>query len=254
MNPTTFKGVPSANTITTSAAAAAMVINRQKNCFLCDVRLQSAHVRDIDQLFYDPNHHNHHHQQQQLKSPLATILSDVLEQTIQETTVHSKFVCHKCREQCRSYEDLATQLQQIRQNIQNNFNETANKYSFKDLHMDLVEQSYETIEAINDGDDGGGGVGVDNDSNMPNMYAIESVDSAIGEVFEHENNMISNSDLAGKSSAQMKKVMLIKTTTKSGTNPFFAISHMDESIDDDQTIHAVRQAKKKQKERNNIQN
>lgn len=255
MNPTTFKGVSSANTTT-----AAMVINRQKNCFLCDTRLQSAHIRDIDQLFYDPKvanqHHHHHQQQQQLKLPLATILTDVLEQTIQETTVHSKFVCRKCQEQCRNYEILSAQLQQIRQNIQNNFNETANKYPF---NMDLVEQSYETIEAIGGGGGGGGGGGAgadggigvgDVDSNISNMYTIESVDSAIGEVFEHENNIMNNTggDSVGKNTTQMKKVMLIKTSSKSGSNPFFAISHMDESIDDDQTIHAVRY---KQKESNN---
>lgn len=240
MNPTIFKGVPSANTITSSVSTMAM--NRQpKNCFLCDARLQSAHIRDIDQLFYDPKVTDQHHQQ--LKSPLAQILTDVLEQTIQETTVHSKYVCRKCHEQCRNYENLATQLQQIRQNIQHNFNETTNKHRFKDIHMDLMEQSYETIEAIDDsggGNGDGGGGDIDNDSNMPNMYTIESVDSAIGEVFEHENNIISNSDLVGKNTTQMKKVMLIKTSAKSGSNPFFAISHMDETIDDDQTIHAVR--------------
>lgn len=244
MNPTTFKGVSSANTTTT-----AMVMNRQKNCYLCDVRLQSAHIRDIDQLFYDPKVANTHHQHQQTKLPLATILTDVLEQTIQETTVHSKYICRKCHDQCRSYEILTAQLQQIRQNIQSNYNETANKYRFKDLHMGLVEQSYEAIEAIGGGEgDGGGGDGGDGgisvadvDSNMSNMYTIESVDSAIGEVFEHENNIMSNSgDTIGKGTTQMKKVMLIKTTSKSGANPFFTISHMDESIDDDQTIHAVR--------------
>lgn len=245
MNPTTFKRVSSANT-----TAAAMVMNRQKNCFLCDARLQSAHVRDVDQLFYDPKTANtlQHHQQQQLRLPLATILTDVLEHTVQEATVHSKFVCRKCQEQCRNYEILTAQLQQIRQSIQSNYNQTANKYRFKDLHMDLVEQSYEAIEGIGGdgrggvtGADGAIGVGVgDVDNNMSNMYTIESVDSAIGEVFEHENNIISNSgDAVGKSATQMKKVMLIKTSSKSGASPFFAISHMGESIDDDQTIHAV---------------
>lgn len=250
MNPTTFKGVSSANTNNAGAGAAAnvMIMNRQNNCFLCDVRLQSAHIRDIDQLFYDPklaNSHHHPHlqqqQQQQSKSPLATILSEVLEQTIQETAVHSKYVCRKCQEQCRNYEILAAQLQQIRQNILNNYNETANKYHLKELHLDLVKQRYDTIEAINDGGSGGDGDGDGDDSNIQNMFTIESVDSAIGEVFEHENNIMSNSDLVGKSTTQMKKVMLIKATSKNGSNPFFTISHMDGSIDDDQTIHAVSQ-------------
>lgn len=237
MNSTIFKGVPSANT------AAVMVMNRQKNCFLCDARLQSAHIRDIDQLFYDPKTTTINADRSKL--PLATILSDVLEQTIQETAVHSKVVCHKCQQQCRQYEMLTVQLQKIRENMQNNYNETANKFSLKDLHVDLVEQGYETIEAIND-ECGGVGVDVgvvgDDDNNMPtisNMYTIESIDPNIGEVFENTDNIISNGNLIAKSTAQMKKVMLIKTA-KNGSNPFFAISHMDESIDDDQTIHAVR--------------
>lgn len=238
MNPTTFKGVSSANT-----AAAAIVMSRQRNCFLCDARLQSAHLRDTDQLFFDPSHH--HQQQQPLKLPLATILTDVLEQTIQENTVHSKYVCRKCQEQCRSYEILTAQLQQIRQNIQNNYNQTVNKYRFKGLHMDLVGQDYETIEGGVTETDAGIGVG-DVDNNLSNMYTIESVDSAIGEVFEHENNIMSNSgESVGKGGTQMKKVMLIKTTSKGGANPFFAISHMDENIDDDQTIHAVSWSNKK---------
>lgn len=222
------------------------MINPQKNCFLCDARLQSAHIRDTDQLFYEPKlaNHHHHHQQYYLKSSLATILADVLEQTIDETGVHSKFVCRKCQEQCRNYEILSAQLQQMRQNIQNNFNETANKYQLNKMHMDLVEQSFDTIEANSEHDDGSGGC-VGDDSDIPNMYTIESVDSAIGEVFEHENNMMSNADLVPKSTTQLKKVMLIKATTSAAaaksaaSNPFFAISHLDESIDDDQTIHTV---------------
>lgn len=233
------------------------MINSQKNCFLCDVRLQSAHIRDIDQLFYDPKLASHHQQQQQqfyLKSPLATILTDVLEQRIHENNVHSKVVCRKCQEQCRNYEILNAQLQQIRQNIQNNFNGTANKYQLNKMRMDLVEQSFEAIETNNDHDDedegggGSGGGGGGNDSDIPNMYTIESVDSAIGEVFEHENNIMSNTNLVIKNPTKINKVMLIKAastaaTAKSVPNPFFSISHMGTNIDDDQTIHAVNEMK-----------
>lgn len=226
------------------------MINPQKNCFLCDVRLQSA--RDTDQLFYDPKLGSQSYQQQFLKSPLATILSDVLEQTIQENGVHSKFVCRKCQEQCRNYEKLNAQLHQIRQSIQNNFNKTANKYHLNEMRLDLVEQSFATNNDHNeDDDDGGGGggegSGVGDDGDItPNMFTIESVDSAIGEVFEHENNIISGTDLVTKNTTQIKKVMLIKAATaKNAPNPFFAISHMDGNIDDDQTIHAVNRKNKK---------
>lgn len=86
--------------------------------------------------------------------------------------------------------------------------------------MDL-EQNY---EAANESDD----------SNIPNMYAIETVSPVIGEVFNNEN-AIANDD--STKSTQMKKVMLVKP--ENGSNPFFTISDLDESIDEDQSIHTV---------------
>lgn len=204
MNPT-FKTVPRVN----------MTANRHKNCFLCDARLQIAHVRNVDQLFYEDPKNN----TEQSKS-LATILSDVLEQSIEEPNVHSKIVCRKCQQMCIEYERLSAQLHALRQSITNNFNETANKYNLKVIEDMDLEQNYETIHESDD-------------NSIPNMYAIESVDSTIGEVFSNENVGGNN---IGKST-QLKKVMLIKA--ENGSNPFFTISGMDESIDDDQAIHTV---------------
>lgn len=204
MNPT-FKSIPLVN----------MTANRHKNCFLCDARLQIAHVRNVDQLFYEDSKNN----AEQSKS-LATILSDVLEQSIEETNVHSKIVCRKCQQMCIEYERLSQQMQVLRQSITQNFNETANKYNLKVIDMDL-DQNYETIHESDD-------------NAMPNMYAIESVDSTIGEVFNNES--VSANDMV--KTTQMKKVMLIKG--ENGSNPFFTISGMDEVIDDDQAIHTVR--------------
>lgn len=189
-------------------------VNATKSCFLCDCRLQNVHIRNVDQLFYDPKSNSG-----QTKS-LAIILSGILEQNIEETSVHSKIVCRKCQQMCIEYERLDAQLQQLRQSITNNFNETANKYSLKVIGMDL-DQNY---EAIHDGDD----------SNMPNMYAIESP------MFGDEN--VGNaSDITAKPPTQMKKVMLIKTDD--GSNPFFTISSIDGAISDDQDIHTVSQEK-----------
>lgn len=207
MNPT-FKAVSRAN-----------VANRSKNCYLCDANVQSVHIRNVDQLFYEDPKKNH----TQSKT-LATILSDILEQSVEEPTVHSKIVCRKCQQQCNEYDRLATRMQELKQNITHNFHETVNKYNLKVIEMEL-EQNYETITA--------------DDGNISNMYAIESVESAIGEVFNNEN-VGSAEDGVGNDpgkNAQMKKVMLIKS--ENGTNPFFAISGMDESIDDDQAIHTV---------------
>lgn len=200
MNPT-FKTIARQN-----------VVSRHKNCFLCDGRIQNAQIRNIDQLFYEDSKNN------QTKS-LATILSDVLEQSIEESTAHSKHVCRNCQQMCSDYDHLTNKLQELRQNITNNFNETANKYNLKMIEMDLEHN----FEAINENED----------SNIPNMYAIESVESTIGEVFNNENV---NQDV-GKG-PQLKKVMLIKG--QNGSNPFFTISDIDESIDDDQAIHTVR--------------
>lgn len=192
MNPT-FKTVSRAN-----------VPNRQKNCYLCDTTVQNANIRIVDQLFYeDP-----YAKQEQSKS-LATILSDILEQSIEEPTAHSKILCRKCQQMCTEYDHLSIRMHELRQSITTNFNETVNKYNLRVIEMDM-EQNYE-------GDD----------SNIQNMYAIGSVDSTIGEVFNNETD-------SGKST-QLKKVMLIKA--EDGSNPFFAISDIGAGIDDDQTIH-----------------
>lgn len=225
MNPT-FKTIPRAN-----------VASQPKNCYLCDANVQSVHIRNVDQLFFeDPKK-----SQLQSKS-LATILTDILEQSVEESTVHSKIVCRKCQLMCTEYDRLAARLQDLKQNITNNFNETANKYNLKVIEMELGQN----FDTINDGDDG----------NISNMYAIESVDSAISEVFNNVENVVVGSGSGGGGSissvvgggsvsgvhdtgknAQMKKVMLIKS--ENGPNPFFAISRMDEGIDDDQAIHTV---------------
>lgn len=198
----TFKTMPRVN----------MTANRHKNCFLCDARLQIAHVRNIDQLFYiDPKCGT------ETSKTLATILTDVLDQNIDENNVHSKIVCRKCQQQCIEYDRLSSKLHELRAAITNNFNTTADKYNLKIINMDL-DQNYETIHESDD-------------STIPNMYAIESVESTIGEVFHNENdgtNEIKNT--------QMKKVMFIKN--ENGLNPFFAISSMDD-IDDGQDIHTV---------------
>lgn len=185
-------------------------MSRQKHCFLCDAQIQSS--RNVDQLFYeDPKADS---------KSLATILTGVLEQTIDEATVHSKIVCRKCQLMCSQYDRLSLRVQELRQNITDNFNETANKYNLIEMSL---EQNYETIHESDDG-------------NMANMYSIESVDSAIGEVFNTENNQI---NVVANKGAAMKKVVLIKP--ENGASPFFTcISEMDETIDDDQAIHTVR--------------
>lgn len=162
------------------------VANRQKNCFLCDAIIQNGHVRNVDQLFYEDSKND-----QQESKTLATILTDILEQSVEEPTVHSKIVCRKCQQMCSEYDQLSARLRELKQNITSSFNETANKYNLKMIEMNL-EQQY---EGINDNDDG----------NISNMYAIESVDPAIGEIFNNEN--MDSNDFT--KSAQMKKVMVI---------------------------------------------
>lgn len=192
----------------------ASVSTRHKNCYLCDASVQNAHIRNVDQLFYeDPKKTT-----EQTKS-LAIILSDILEQSIDDQNTHSKIVCRKCQQMCSEYDRLSNRLLELRQNITNSYNETANKLNMKVIEMDL-EQNY---EAINEGDE----------SNIQNMYAIESVESTIGEVFNNENITTNDSSKNG----QMKKVMLIKPDN--GSNPFFTISDITEGIDDDQGIHHV---------------
>lgn len=213
MNPT-FKTVSRAS-----------VANRSKNCYLCDATVPSIIIRNVDQLFYeDPKRTD-----DQSKS-LASILSDILEQNVDESTAHSKILCRKCQQMCVEYNQLATRMHKLKENITHSFNETANKHNLKVIEMDLGHN----YEAISHGDDG----------NISNMYAIESVDSAIGEVFNNENVDDESGSVGVGVDEKGKKVMLIKS--ESGANPFFTISGssmlssgIHESIGDDQTIHTV---------------
>lgn len=196
------------------------VANQQNYCYLCDVNVQNTHIRNVDQLFYEDS--------RKLQSkPLATILSDILEQNIDEPTVHSKIVCRKCQQMCIEYDRLSERMQKLKQNITNNFNETINKYNLRVIEMNM-EQNYEVINENDDVSD-----------SISNIYAIESVDATIGDVFNNEN--LTSCNDTNKTTKQMKKLMLIKS--ENGSNPFFAISGMDESIDDDQHIHTVSEEK-----------
>lgn len=188
--------------------------SRHKNCYLCDARVQSLHIRNVDQLFYEPPKKN-----QDQSKPLAAVLAEVLEQNIDETSVHSKIVCRKCQQMCSEYDRLTLRLQEIRHNITNTFNETASKYNMKVIEMDF-DQNY---EVTNQSDD----------SNIPNMYSIETVAPSIGEVFNNEDAVAHDST----KNSQIKKVMLV--TPDNGSNPFFTISSLDETIDEDQAMHTV---------------
>lgn len=203
MNPT-FRTIPRTN-----------MPNRHKNCYLCDVRVQSVHIRNVDQLFYEPPKKN-----QEQSKPLAAVLAEVLEQNIDETSAHSKVVCRKCQQMCSEYDQLTLRLQEIRHNITNTFNETASKYNMKVIEMDFDQN----FEVTNQSDD----------SNIPNMYSIETVAPVIGEVFNNENAVAHDST----KNSQMKKVMLV--TPDNGSNPFFTISSLDETIDEDQAMHTVK--------------
>lgn len=86
------------------------MVNRPKNCFLCDARIQNAQIRNIDQLFYEDS------KTSPTKS-LATILSDVLEQSIDESTAHSNVVCRNCQQMCSEYDQLKSKLHDLRQSM-----------------------------------------------------------------------------------------------------------------------------------------
>lgn len=186
---------------------------RHKNCYLCDGTVQNAQIRTTDQLF--------HEDARKSQKSWANIISDILEQAIEEPTAHSKILCRKCQTMCSEYDRLAIRLQELKQNITTNFNETVNKHN-----LEVIENFEQHFETINENDDG----------NISNMYAIESVDETIGQVFSNENVSTDGDGNVPKDS-QIKKVMVIKAENRS--NPFFAISGIDESITGNQAIHTV---------------
>lgn len=178
-------------------------------CFLCDTHLQNAQIRAIDQLFYvTPQTKSN----QKSSKSLASILSTVLEQDIIESNVHSTVLCKKCQQKCIEFDRILKHLETLREIITNNYNETISKYGFNTVQMQLEN----------------------NFPNHNNLYAIESVEPAIGEVF-NSDNIIESTNLT--KSTQVKKVMLIKA--ENDPNPFFTISDIENGIEDSQNIHTV---------------
>lgn len=189
---------------------------RLRNCFLCDASLQTT-PRNIHQLFQTTQKSDGSQDES-----LATTLSGILEQNIDETTAHSKAVCRKCQQMCMEYETMNKRLQSLRKTIVNNYAETAGKYNVRVIEMDYRDSFDDVHEQTQDEPD------------MANMYTIESVDGDMSDVLNNEHIV------SGKSSKglHMKKVMVMKAETD-GASPYFSISEVDDSLDDSHGIQTV---------------
>lgn len=189
---------------------------RLRNCFLCDTSLQTK-PRNIYRLFQTTEKSDG----TQAES-LANTISGILEQTVDEITVHSKAVCRKCHQMCMEYEMINKRLQSLRKTIVNNYAETAGKYNVRVIEMDYRDSFDEVHEQTQE------------EPNMSNMYTIESVDGDMSDVLNNEH-IVSGKSTKG---LHMKKVMLVKAGA-GGASPYFSISEVDDSLDDSHGMQTV---------------
>lgn len=177
-------------------------MSQLKKCFLCDTALQIGQIRTVDNLFFVPPKTSN----QSSTESLVTILNDILDKDILGSDQHSDVLCKKCQQNCIEYDRLSKRLEILRQIISDNYQETKQKYE-----MD------ESIEIDS-------GNSLVEHSDLSNMYAIETVDQNMGEVFD--NNSQSN-DSNETETAQ--KVILIKS--ENDFRSYFAVAEIDESDD-----------------------
>lgn len=175
-------------------------MSRLKKCFVCNAALQIGQIRTVDNLFYAPPKTSN----QPPTESLATILSDVLDRDILGSNTHSDVLCKKCQQNCVEYDRLSKHLEILRQTISDNYQETKQKYE-----MD------ETIDIDS-------GNSLVEHSDLSNMYAIETVDQNMGEVFD--NNSQSNDSNEPDTT---KKVIFIKS--ENDFRSYFTVAEIDES-------------------------
>lgn len=180
-------------------------MSRLKRCFVCNASLQIGQIRTVDNLFFAPPKISN----QPPTESLATILSDVLDRDILGSDTHSDVLCKKCQQNCVEYDRLSKRLEILRQTISDNYQETKQKYEME-----------ETIEIDS-------GNSLVEHSDLSNMYAIETVDQNMGEVFDNSPSNDSNEP------ETTKKVILIKS--ENDFQSYFAVAEIDES--DDGTGH-----------------
>lgn len=176
-------------------------MSRSKKCFVCNAALQIGQIRTIDNLFFAPPKTSN----QPPTESLATILSDILDRDILVSETESDVLCKQCQHNCVEYDRLSKRLEILRQTISDNYQETKQKYELD-----------ETIEIDS-------GNSLVEQSDLSNMYAIETVDQNMGEVFDNSQSNDSNEPETAK------KVILIKS--ENDFRSYFTVAETDESDD-----------------------
>lgn len=117
----------------------------------------------------------------QINEPIVSSLSDILQLSFNDFTVHSKHLCKKCTAQCREFNILSKKLSNLRSTIETNFNETLAKYHGKNATI-----TSENIE-------------IDTTSSIDESYPIEGLNfDQIGKEFPDETIVIApNSQKVG---------------------------------------------------------
>lgn len=176
-------------------------MSRLKKCFVCNAALQVGQIRTVDNLFFAPPKTSN----QPPTESLATILSDILDKDILGSDTQSDVLCKKCQQNCVEYDRLSKRLEILRQTISDNYQETQQKYEMEEAIE--IDSGNSLVEH----------------SDLSNMYAIETVDQNMGEVFDNSQSNESNEP------DTTKKMILIKSAND--FRSYFTVAEIDESDD-----------------------
>lgn len=112
---------------------------------------------------------------------LASTLADILQQSVDENVVHSKYLCKKCIQQCKNFELLSERLESLRTSMIVAFNDTVERINAdneeleKDEGMQIVDY------------DGSAGAS----STIEDTYAMEDVNfDEMAKVLSEDGNVI----------------------------------------------------------------
>lgn len=156
---------------------------------------------------------------------LANILADILQQTINENAVHSKYLCKKCILLCKNYELLSDRLDSLRTSMILSYNETIEKIT---TNNELLGPKEECVQVVDY--DGSAG-------------ATSTIDYAIDDDvnFDEMSNALANDDNSDKlnvTNIRSKNIVLIDPNDMK----IFTMSEMNNIVQSEDSQESAFQA------------
>lgn len=179
---------------------------KENFCFLCDAKIGRID-RNTFRMFNDAN------------KSVTEVLTAILKRVISPDTVHSQLLCKQCVAGVKEYDDLQKRANQLRSNILQKYNDTANAN-----HLDPIDINYESEETtqFRKNDQITSGYSIEDDhfhlssDSMSNVFGIEHV------VVADQND--------GKHLTSKQNVVYIKTENDLNDGSILHVSSINDII------------------------